>query len=123
MCDFILIPRGRTPFGQQQELQFLVLTKTSAASGDENVCDFSPRGCKGDYYITETCCLSAASGDENVCDFSPRGCKGDCNNYVTLKWNISLCYPCYAIPLPLGMRMCVTSAQEAAREIVIIMSL
>ena len=32
----ILVPRGRAPFGQHQ---FLVLTKRSAASGDENVID------------------------------------------------------------------------------------
>ena len=35
----ILVPRGRAPFGQHQESRsrFLVLTKRSAASGDENV--------------------------------------------------------------------------------------
>ena len=32
----ILVPRGRAPFSQHQESRFLVLTKRSAASGDEN---------------------------------------------------------------------------------------
>ena len=34
----ILVPRGRAPFGQHQESRFLVLTKRSEASGNENVC-------------------------------------------------------------------------------------
>ena len=34
--DLILVPRGRAPFGQHQESRFLVLTKRSEASGDEN---------------------------------------------------------------------------------------
>ena len=34
--NIILVPRGRAPFGQHQESRFLVLTKRSAASGDEN---------------------------------------------------------------------------------------
>ena len=32
----ILVPRGRAPFDQHQESRFLVLTKRSADSGDEN---------------------------------------------------------------------------------------
>ena len=34
--NHILVPRGRAPFGQHHESRFLVLTKRSAASGDEN---------------------------------------------------------------------------------------
>ena len=33
---WILVPRGCAPFGEHQESRFLVLTKRSAASGDEN---------------------------------------------------------------------------------------
>ena len=67
----ILVPRGRAPFGQHQESRFLVLTKRSATSGDENGACLMNSMRTRDAQQTRTHCCGHIVADTNVSPFAP----------------------------------------------------